>query len=72
VTGPIPLDDNTRQFLVALVGALAGLFTGVLVARLGFDHARILERSNWAREDRHRNRAEKLAAYAAFLGAMEG
>lgn len=65
------VDDNTRQVLIAVASALAGLLTGVLVAKIGFDHARSLERERWSREDRYRHRSEKVAAYAAFLAAME-
>ena len=65
------MDDNTRQVLIALASALGGFATGVMVAKIGFDHARTLERERAAREDRHRNRAEKIAAFAAFLNAME-
>jgi len=65
------MDDNTRQVLVALVTVLGGLLTGTLVAKLGFDHARRIERDRWRREDRDRNRAERIAAYSAFLVAME-
>lgn len=58
--------------------ALAGLILSALLGYLGYRtgkeariEARNLERDRWSREDRHRNRAEKVAAYAAFLAAME-
>jgi len=65
------VDDNTRQVIIAVATILGGLLTGVLVARLGFNYTRRMETERWAREDRHRHRAEKVAAYSAFLAAME-
>jgi hypothetical protein len=65
------VDDNTRQVIVSVATILGGLLTGVLIARLGFDHNRRLEGDRWAREDRHRNRSDKVAAYAAFMAAMD-
>ncbi len=64
------MDDNTRQVIVAIATIVGGLLTGVLVARLGFQHARRIETERWAREDRYRHRAEKVMAYSAFLAAM--
>ena len=39
---------------------------------LGWWLSRRSQRETWAREDRHRHRAEKVAAYSSFLAAMEG
>lgn len=58
--------------------ALAGIVLSALLGYLGYRtgkeariDARNLERDRWTREDMHRNRGEKVAAYAAFLAAME-
>jgi hypothetical protein len=58
--------------------ALAGIVLSALLGYLGYRtgkearvDARELERDRWAREDRHRNRDDKVAAFAAFLAAME-
>jgi hypothetical protein len=48
------MDDNTRQVLVALIGALGGFLTGVFVAKLGFDHARSTDAARGEREERIR------------------
>jgi hypothetical protein len=45
------VDDNTRDVLVTLVSILGGLATGIVVARLGFSHARDTDRQRWQRED---------------------
>jgi hypothetical protein len=45
------MDDNTRQFLVALASALGGLLTGVVIAKLGFDFSQRQQRASWERED---------------------
>lgn len=65
------MDDNTRQVLIAIFSALGGLATGVLVAKLGFDHARSLDRERWQREDRYRSHADRVQAFGAFLVAMD-
>jgi hypothetical protein len=59
---------------LALAGIVLSAFLGYLsyrIARDGRDEAKALERDRWAREDRHRSRAEKVVAYSAFLAAME-
>jgi hypothetical protein len=59
---------------IALAGVILSALLGYLGYRTGKEariDARELERDRWAREDRHRNRDERVAAYAAFLAAME-
>jgi hypothetical protein len=73
------MDDNWRQVLVGLASGLIGLATGVLVARIGFDHARGMELARRSHDDAlreaedERRRRERWLdrrreVYAALLG----
>jgi hypothetical protein len=76
------MDDNTRQVLVALIGALGGFLTGVFVAKLGFDHARSTDAARGEREERIRREdddrrqrerwlADQRHAVAEFVASLE-
>jgi hypothetical protein len=71
------MDDNLRQVLVALIGLAAA----VLIAGLGFWHARTMAREQAKREDavrgeqidratRERWLSERRALFAAYVGSV--
>ncbi len=70
------MDDNTRQVLVALISALGGFASGVFVAKIGFDHARDLDRQRSqgeAERDRKRRvRDWRLQALAETREVLAG
>lgn len=55
------MDDNTRQVLVAIASGLIGLASGVVIAKIGFDHAATMENERRTRDDGLRADEEERA-----------
>jgi hypothetical protein len=59
-----PIDDNSKDVLVAGIGGLLGLLTGVSVAVIGLRNSRTADRERFDREDRYRFAADRQTAYS--------
>jgi len=63
-----PIGDNAKDVLIAGIGGLLGLLTGVSVAFLGFRNAKDSELARFQREDQYRFAADKQTAFSHLLG----
>jgi hypothetical protein len=64
-----PVDDNTKDVLVAGIGGVLGFLTGLSVAAVGIRSSRATDSERFKREDRYRFAADKQAAYSRLLSA---
>ena len=61
------LDENTRDVLTTFLQVGGGFLTGVMVALLGFRHARRLDRERWRREDHLRQAEAERTAHDRWV-----